>query len=55
MRSQDSLLKIVLEQNPVRKWPLRRPKLRWEDIVKKDIENLGGEANWNNFQVNRDG
>jgi hypothetical protein len=26
---------MVLAENPVRKRPLRRPSLRWEDIVKR--------------------
>jgi hypothetical protein len=51
MRSQNSLLKIVLEQNPVGKRPLGRPKLRWEDIVKRDIEDLGGGGNWKNLAM----
>lgn len=42
MRSQNSLLRMVLEQqNPVVKRLLGRPKLRWEDIVKSDVEDLG--------------
>lgn len=32
-----------------------RPKLRWEDIVKRDIEDLGGGANWKDLTMNRDG
>jgi hypothetical protein len=24
------------------KEPIRRPKMRWEDVVKKDVEELGG-------------
>lgn len=45
MRSQNSLLRMVLEQNSVGKRPLGRPKLRWEDLIKRDIEDLGGGAN----------
>lgn len=56
MRSQNSLLRMVLEQNPVGKRPLRRPKLRWEDNkVKKHVEDLGGGANWKNLAIDRDG
>jgi len=36
---------MVLEQNPVGKTALGRPKLRWENIVKRDIEDLRGGAN----------
>jgi len=34
---------MTLEQK--RKRPLGRPKLRWEDIVKRNVEDLGGGAN----------
>jgi hypothetical protein len=34
---------------------LRRSKLRWEDIVKKNVEDLGGGVNWKNLAMNRDG
>lgn len=47
MKNQNSLLRTVLEENPVRKKPLGRPKLKWEDRVKKDVEQLGGGSNWN--------
>jgi hypothetical protein len=36
----------LLEYNPFGKRPLRRPKLRWEDTVERDLEKLGGGANW---------
>lgn len=45
MMSQNSLLKSVLEQNPVGKKPIGRPKLRLKDIVKGDVEELGGDVN----------
>ncbi|KAL4107860.1 hypothetical protein QTP88_018142 [Uroleucon formosanum] len=41
--------------NPVGKRPLGKPKLRWEDIVKRDIEDLLGGANWKDLAMNRDG
>jgi hypothetical protein len=37
----------VLEQNPRGKRLLGRPKTRWEDIVKKDVQSLEGGTNWN--------
>jgi len=55
MRSQNSLLRMVLEPNPLVKRPLGRPTLRWEDIVKRDVEDLGGGANWKDLAMNRDG
>lgn len=42
MRSQNSLLRAVLEHNPVGKRTLERSKLRWEDIVNRDVVELGG-------------
>jgi len=55
MGSQKSLLRTVLEQNPEGKRPLGRPKLRWKDIVKGDVEELGGGVNWKDLAMNRDG
>lgn len=37
---------IVLEKNPTGKRPLGRPRLRWEDIVRKDVESLIGALDW---------
>jgi hypothetical protein len=45
---------MELEQNLVGKRPLGRPILKWEDIVKKNVENLGDGANWKNLAMNRD-
>jgi len=45
MRSQNSLIRMILEQNPVEKRPLGLPKSRWEDSVKRDIEALGDGSN----------
>jgi len=37
-RKQGALVKQVIEENPMGKRPLRRPKLRWEDGVKREVE-----------------
>lgn len=35
-----------MEQNPIGKvLPLERPKMKWEDTVKTDVEALRGEPN----------
>lgn len=34
-RSQNELIKSVLEQNPCEKIPLERPRIIWEDIIIK--------------------
>lgn len=42
----------MIKQNLVGKRPLKRPKMRWEDTVKKDMEALG-EPNWKILVFNR--
>jgi len=45
-RSQNELIKAVLEQNPSGKRTLGRPKTRWQDLVKEDVYLLGGGVDW---------
>jgi len=54
-RSQNPLLHAVIEQNPVGKRILGRPRMRWENVVKKDVEQLGGGSNWRNLALDREG
>jgi hypothetical protein len=54
-RSQNPLLHAVMEQNPIGKRPLGRPRMRWEDVVKKDVERLGGCSNWRMLALDREG
>jgi len=35
-----------MEQNPSDKRQLGRPKTRWENLVKKDVQSLGGGMKW---------
>jgi hypothetical protein len=35
----------VIEQNPGGKRLLGRPRMRWEDVIKKDVEQMGGYSN----------
>jgi len=42
-RSQNLLIRIVLEENHTGKRPLGRPRLRWEDVVRNEVKELGGE------------
>lgn len=51
IKSQN-LYRTVLEWNPVGKRLLGRPKLRWENIVKRDVEELGGGLNLNDSAKN---
>ncbi|KAL4123306.1 hypothetical protein QTP88_015504 [Uroleucon formosanum] len=53
-RSQNPLLHAVMEQNPIGKRPLGRPRMRWEDVVKKDVERLGGCSNWRMLALDRE-
>lgn len=42
-RKKESLVRQVIEEEPIRKRPLgrpSRPRLRWEDCVKKDLKTL---------------
>ncbi|VVC42394.1 Hypothetical protein CINCED_3A013326 [Cinara cedri] len=54
-RSQNELIRAVLEQKPRGKRPLGRLKTRWEDVVvKKDVQSLGGETNWKERATDRE-
>jgi len=39
------MLHILLETNPTGKRPLERPRMIWEDLVKKYVKFLGGDLN----------
>lgn len=54
-RSQNPLLRTVLEKNPTGKRPTGRPTVRWEDGVKNDVEELGGETVWKTLATDREG
>lgn len=41
-RSQNPLLHMVLAENLEGRRPLGRPRLRWEDVVTRDVESLNG-------------
>jgi len=40
MRSQNNLIRMIMDENSVGKRPLGRPQLRWEDVIIKDMETL---------------
>jgi hypothetical protein len=44
----------VLEQNSQGKRPPGRPKIRWEDLVKKDVQSLGRGTNWKERAMGRE-
>jgi hypothetical protein len=45
----------VIEQNPVDKRPLGRPRMWWEDVIKKDVEQMRGYSNWRTLALDREG
>jgi hypothetical protein len=46
----------VLVGKPEAKRPLRRPRRRWEDNIKKDLQEVGGgRGDWMELAQDRDG
>ena len=44
----------VLVGNPEGKRPLWRPRLRWEDNIKMDLQEVGGGGDWMEMAQDRD-
>ncbi|CAI6370121.1 unnamed protein product [Macrosiphum euphorbiae] len=53
-RSLNPLLHVVLKENPKGKRSLGRPRLRWEDLIKKDVESLNGGPDWKTKAADRE-
>ncbi|VVC32210.1 Hypothetical protein CINCED_3A014313 [Cinara cedri] len=53
-RRVGSIVRTTIEENPVGKRPLGRPRLRWEDCVKRDAESIEPEIPWRVAAENRD-
>ncbi|KAL4148126.1 hypothetical protein QTP88_002420 [Uroleucon formosanum] len=53
-RSQNPLIRMVLDENPNGKRPLGRPRRRWEDGVRDDVKALGGGEDWRSQASNRE-
>lgn len=51
---QGSIVKRVVEEDPMGKRPLGKPKLRWKDSVKKGVKKIEPEINRRETTVNRD-
>jgi len=52
-RKTGSLIKIVQENTPKGKRPLGRPRLRWEDRIKEDIEKVRPGLDWKELALDR--
>ena len=44
----------VLEGKPKGKRPLRRPRRRWQDNIKMDLQEMGGGGDWMELSQDRD-
>lgn len=53
-RKQGTLVKWVIEEEPNGKRPLGRPKLRWEDGVKREVEKIEPGVKWREVAEDRD-
>lgn len=52
-RKKDAMINTVIGEEPKGKRPLGRPRLRWEDCVKKDVKEVDPGANWREIAENR--
>ena len=44
-----------IKYNTIGKWPLERPKCRWEDNIRMDLKEIGmNTSNWVDSAQNRD-
>ena len=48
------LVHRVLVGKPERKSPLGRPRRRWEDNIKMDLQEVGGGGDWMELAQDRD-
>jgi len=46
---------MAMDEIPVGKRPLGRPRLRWEDMVRKDMLELNGGTDWKARALDREG
>jgi len=51
-RKEGSLIKTVINEDPIGKRPLGRPRLRWEDRVKKAVKVVEPNISWRETAAN---
>jgi len=44
-----------MDENSVGKRPLGRSRLKWEDVIRKDVEALNGGPDWKTRATDREG
>jgi Reverse transcriptase (RNA-dependent DNA polymerase) len=52
-RKKDAMINTVIREEPKGKRPLGRPRLRWEDCVKREVKEVDPRANWREIAENR--
>jgi hypothetical protein len=50
---KDAMINTLIEEEPKGKRPLDRPRLRWEDCVKREVTEVDPRANWREIAENR--
>jgi len=54
-KKSEVLVKTTLREDRREKRPLGRPRLRWEDCVKRDVADFQQDTDWHTLAENRDG
>ena len=52
-RKKDAIINTVIKEDPKGKRPLGRPRLRWEDCVKREVKEVDPRTNWREIAENR--
>jgi hypothetical protein len=51
---KNTMIKSVIEEEPIGKRPLGRLRLKWEDCVKRDVGKVDLGANWRELAEDRE-
>jgi len=51
---KDTMIKVVTEEEPIGKRLIGRPRLRWENCVKRDVKTVDPRANWKKVAEDRE-